>query len=86
MRGVGQVHAIESVTLTHAEGNEGEKIAVERRNAGLFGRKSLKRQGGNQAYTALGMNRHFEEMRTATTREAVDLAMNSRPGSIKLTL
>jgi hypothetical protein len=45
MRGVGQADAIESVTFTHAEGNEGEKIAVERRNREFVGSKLLKKQG-----------------------------------------
>jgi hypothetical protein len=30
VHGVGQVDAIESMTLRHEEGNEGEKIGVER--------------------------------------------------------
>ncbi len=47
MRGVGQADAIESVTFRHEEGNEGEKNRVERGNAGLFGVKLLKRQGGS---------------------------------------
>jgi hypothetical protein len=45
MRGVGQVDAIESVSFTHAEGNEGEKIAVKRRNGEFVGSKLLKKQG-----------------------------------------
>jgi len=45
MRGVGHTDAIESVTFKHAEGNEGEKIAVERRNPAFFGGKLLKRLG-----------------------------------------
>ena len=50
MRGVGQVHAIESVTLTHAEGNEGKKITVERRNRGFVGSKLLKKQGAGWSF------------------------------------
>jgi hypothetical protein len=45
MRGVCQTDAIESVTFKHAEGNEGEKIAVERRNGEFVGSKLLKKQG-----------------------------------------
>jgi hypothetical protein len=46
MRGMGQTHAIESVTFRHEEGNEGEKIGVKRGFLGFFGAKLLKRQGG----------------------------------------
>jgi hypothetical protein len=45
MRGVCQSDAIESVSFKHAEGNEGEKIAVERRNGEFVGSKLLKKQG-----------------------------------------
>jgi hypothetical protein len=31
--------------VTHQEGNEGEKIGVERRNRAFYGAKLLKRQG-----------------------------------------
>ena len=45
MRGVGQIDAIESVTFRHEEGNEGEKIGVERGNGAFYGAKLLKKQG-----------------------------------------
>jgi hypothetical protein len=45
MRGVGQIDVIESVTFKHEEGNEGEKMGVERAFGGFFGGKLLKRQG-----------------------------------------
>jgi hypothetical protein len=45
MRGVGEIDAIESVTFRHEEGNEGEKIGVERGNGAFYGAKLLKKQG-----------------------------------------
>ena len=45
MRGMGHSDPIETVTFKHEEGNEGEKIGVERRIAAFYGGKLLKRQG-----------------------------------------
>ena len=45
MRGMGHCDAIESVTFRHEEGNEGEKIGVERGIGTFYGAKLLKRQG-----------------------------------------
>lgn len=36
---------IETVNVTHEEGNEGKKIGVERGNRAFYGAKLLKRQG-----------------------------------------
>jgi hypothetical protein len=45
MRGMGHSDPIETVTFKHEEGNEGEKIGVERRIRAFYGGKLLKRQG-----------------------------------------
>src|SRR5208337_3912030 len=45
MRGMGQTHAIESVTFRHEEGNEGWKNGVKRGNRAFYGANLLKRQG-----------------------------------------
>jgi hypothetical protein len=42
---MGHSDPIETVKVTHEEGNEGEKIGVERGNGGFYGGKLLKRQG-----------------------------------------
>jgi hypothetical protein len=42
---MGHCDAIESVTFRHEEGNEGEKIGVERGIGAFYGAKLLKRQG-----------------------------------------
>jgi hypothetical protein len=44
IRGMGHSDPIETVNVTHEEGNEGKKIGVERRNQAFYGAKLLKRQ------------------------------------------
>jgi hypothetical protein len=43
---MGHDDPIETVILTHAEGNEGEKIGVKRGFGAFYGAKLLKKQGG----------------------------------------
>jgi hypothetical protein len=43
---MGHSDPIETVNVTHEEGNEGEKIRVKRGFGGFYGGKLLKRQGG----------------------------------------
>jgi hypothetical protein len=45
MRGTGQCDAIETLNVRHEEGNEGEKIGVERGFGGFLVAKLLKRRG-----------------------------------------
>jgi hypothetical protein len=45
MRGMSHGDPIETVNVTHEEGNEGEKIGVERGNMAFYGAKLLKRRG-----------------------------------------
>jgi hypothetical protein len=45
MREMGHTDLIESVKVTHEEGNEGEKIGVKRGIVAFYGAKLLKRQG-----------------------------------------
>jgi hypothetical protein len=45
MRGIGHSDPIETVKVTHEEGNEGEKIGVKRGIGGFYGVKLLKNQG-----------------------------------------
>jgi len=59
MRGMGQIDAIESVTLRHVEGNEGEKNGVKRGNRAFFGGKLLKRQGRNRFRIGIVPEREF---------------------------
>jgi hypothetical protein len=47
---MGHSDAIESVTVTHEEGNEGEKIGVKRGFGAFYGAKLLKRQGQLSAF------------------------------------
>jgi hypothetical protein len=51
MRGMGHSDPIETVILTHAEGNEGEKIGVKRGIGGFYGGKLLKRQGAVEDFS-----------------------------------
>jgi hypothetical protein len=48
MRGMGHSDPIETVNVTHEEGNEGEKIEVKRGFGGFYGAKLLKKQGGDR--------------------------------------
>jgi hypothetical protein len=45
MRGMGHSDPIETVSVTHEEGNEGEKIGVERGFGAFYGGKLLKGKG-----------------------------------------
>ena len=45
MRGMTHNDPIETAIVTHAEGNEGEKIGVKRGFGAFYGPKLLKRQG-----------------------------------------
>jgi hypothetical protein len=49
MRGMGHSDPIETVNLTHEEGNEGEKIGVKRGFGAFYGAKLLKRWGAKGA-------------------------------------
>jgi len=50
MRGMGHLDPIESVKVTHEEGNEREKIGVERGIGAFYGAKLLKRQGADEPH------------------------------------
>jgi len=52
MRGMGHDDPIETVILTHAEGNEGEKIGVKRGFGAFYGAKLLKKQGETHTSSA----------------------------------
>lgn len=79
MRGVGQIDAIESVTFRHEEGNEGEKIGVERGNGAFYGAKLLKKQGTDgppaplrRDHSMIGecpQNGHFFPLRSMGSRK-----------------
>ena len=50
MRGLGHLDPIESVKVTHEEGNEREKIGVERGIGAFYGAKLLIKQGERTAH------------------------------------
>jgi hypothetical protein len=54
MRGMGHNDPMETVNVTHEEGNEGEKIGVKRGFGAFDGAKSLKRQGEHPPLRPIG--------------------------------
>jgi hypothetical protein len=48
---MGHSDPIETVNVTHEEGNEREKIVVKRGNGAFYGAKLLKRQGQVSAFS-----------------------------------
>ena len=47
MRGMSHIDPMETATVRHAEGNEGEKIGVKRGFGAFYGAKLLKRKEGD---------------------------------------
>jgi len=55
MRGMGHSDPIETVYVTHEEGNEREKNGVKRGIAGFYGAKLLKKQGDERERRSIGV-------------------------------
>jgi hypothetical protein len=69
MRGMGHGDPIETANVTHEEGNEGEKIGVERGIGAFYGGKLLKRQGGEGARFSVCVRTRFRAIQWNEAQE-----------------